>query len=64
MISRLNHTTLSVKDLNRFFRFYTEELGRPVARWYKGAYLLAGPTGYASRSMLKLAPDRSRNTRI
>lgn len=43
MISGLNLTTLSVKDLDQSFRFYTEVLGlRPVARWYKGVYLLAG----------------------
>lgn len=43
MISGLNHTTLSVRDLERSFRFYTEVVGlKPVARWYKGAYLLAG----------------------
>ncbi|RRA49019.1 fosfomycin resistance glutathione transferase [Acidipila sp. EB88] len=43
MITGLNHTTLAVRDLDRSFRFYTDVLGlRPVARWYKGAYLLAG----------------------
>jgi glutathione S-transferase fosA5 len=43
MISGLNHITLSVKDLDVSFRFYTDLLQlRPVARWYKGAYLLAG----------------------
>ncbi|HEY0161457.1 MAG TPA: fosfomycin resistance glutathione transferase [Edaphobacter sp.] len=43
MISGINHITLSVRDLDESFRFYTEMLGlRPVARWYKGAYLEAG----------------------
>lgn len=43
MISGLSHTTLSVKNLERSFRFYTEVLRlKPVARWDKGAYLLAG----------------------
>jgi glutathione S-transferase fosA5 len=43
MVTGLNHVTLSVADLDRAFRFYTEALGmRPVARWYKGAYLAAG----------------------
>ena len=43
MISGLNHTTLAVRDLEQAFRFYTDLLGlQPVARWYKGAYLLAG----------------------
>jgi catechol 2,3-dioxygenase-like lactoylglutathione lyase family enzyme len=43
MISGLNHITLSVRDLERSFRFYVETLGsKPVARWSKGAYLLLG----------------------
>jgi len=43
MVTGLNHVTLSVADLDRAFRFYSEALGlRPVARWYKGAYLSAG----------------------
>jgi len=45
MISGLNHITLSVRDLERSFRFYVETLGsKPVARWSKGAYLLLGDT--------------------
>jgi catechol 2,3-dioxygenase-like lactoylglutathione lyase family enzyme len=44
MVTGLNHVTLAVRDLDRSFRFYTEALGlRPAARWYRGAYLLAGP---------------------
>ncbi|WP_446743008.1 VOC family protein [Silvibacterium acidisoli] len=43
MVTGLNHITLAVKDLDLSFRFYTELLYlRPVARWYKGAYLMAG----------------------
>jgi len=43
MITGINHITLSVSDLDRSFDFYTEVLGiRPVARWVRGAYLLAG----------------------
>ena len=39
----INHITLAVRDLEASFRFYREVLGlRPVARWYKGAYLEAG----------------------
>jgi catechol 2,3-dioxygenase-like lactoylglutathione lyase family enzyme len=43
MISGVNHITLSVGDVDRAFGFYVETLGaRPLARWSKGAYLLAG----------------------
>ena len=43
MIRALNHITLAVRDLEQSFRFYADLLGlEPVARWYKGAYLLAG----------------------
>ena len=43
MITGINHITLSVRDLEESFRFYTQVLDcRPVAKWPKGAYLLAG----------------------
>ena len=43
MIAGINHTTFSVADLDRAFQFYSGTLGmKPVARWYCGAYLLAG----------------------
>jgi len=43
MVNAINHVTLAVQDLDRSFNFYTGHLGlRPVARWYKGAYLVAG----------------------
>ena len=43
MVRAINHVTLSVRDLEASFAFYAEVLGlRPVARWYKGAYLEAG----------------------
>ena len=39
----INHITLSIKDVAESFAFYTQVLGfRSVARWPKGAYLLAG----------------------
>jgi glutathione S-transferase fosA5 len=43
VVGGLNHLTLSVSELERSFAFYREVLGlRPLARWAKGAYLLAG----------------------
>jgi glutathione S-transferase fosA5 len=43
VISGINHVTLSVHGLNESFGFYTRTLGlTPVARWPRGAYLLAG----------------------
>jgi catechol 2,3-dioxygenase-like lactoylglutathione lyase family enzyme len=43
MITGLNHLTLAVADLDRAFAFYVELLGcRAVARWARGAYLVAG----------------------
>ena len=42
MITGLNHITLSVSELGRSFRFYTDTLGfEPLARWPKGAYFSA-----------------------
>jgi catechol 2,3-dioxygenase-like lactoylglutathione lyase family enzyme len=42
MISGINHITLSVRDLEASFTFYTTVLGlKPVARWFKGTYLQA-----------------------
>lgn len=43
MIRGISHITLAVKDLNESFTFYEKVLEfRPLARWDKGAYLLAG----------------------
>lgn len=48
MITGLNHVTLSVKDVEESFAFYTQVLGlRPIAKWPRGAYLLAGDTWIA-----------------
>ena len=48
MISGINHITLSVRDTEQSFEFYTQVLGfQPVAYWPKGAYLLAGSTWIA-----------------
>src|SRR5262249_36679938 len=43
MITGINHVTLAVRDVEASFHFYTQVLGyRAVAKWPKGAYLLAG----------------------
>src|SRR6516165_6384364 len=43
MITGINHLTLSVRDVDRSFCFYVDTLGlKPLARWQRGAYLLAG----------------------
>ena len=43
MIGDLNHVTLPVRDLEAGLEFYREVLGfRPLARWSRGAYFLAG----------------------
>ena len=43
MITGINHLTLSVRDVETSFAFYTQVLGfRPVAKWPSGAYFLAG----------------------
>ena len=43
MITGINHVTLSIASVDASFRFYCDILGlRPVARWPRGAYLLAG----------------------
>jgi catechol 2,3-dioxygenase-like lactoylglutathione lyase family enzyme len=42
-VGSLNHVTLSVTQLERSLDFYVRVLGfRPLARWKRGAYLLAG----------------------
>jgi glutathione S-transferase fosA5 len=44
-VTGLNHINLSITDLERSFAFYVGVLGfRPLARWARGAYLLAGST--------------------
>lgn len=48
MLRGINHITLAVKDVELSFEFYTEILGlKPVARWDKGAYLVAADTWVA-----------------
>ena len=43
MITGLNHLTLSASNLDKSFNFYRDILGcKPLAKWKRGAYLLAG----------------------
>lgn len=42
MINGINHITFAVSNLERSISFYVELGLRLVARWNKGAYLLAG----------------------
>ena len=47
-VSGINHITLAVPGVDDAIRFYTDILGcELVARWPKGAYLLAGETWIA-----------------
>jgi catechol 2,3-dioxygenase-like lactoylglutathione lyase family enzyme len=58
MLQGLNHLTLSVSCLETSFNFYTQTLGcKPLARWKKGAYLLAGDLWLC----LSLNRDRDRS---
>jgi catechol 2,3-dioxygenase-like lactoylglutathione lyase family enzyme len=48
MITGINHITLSIRDVEESFTFYTKVLGfRPIAKWPRGAYVLAGDTWLA-----------------
>ena len=43
MVKGLNHITLAVRDVEESCRFYTDVLRcRLIARWARGAYLVAG----------------------
>jgi catechol 2,3-dioxygenase-like lactoylglutathione lyase family enzyme len=43
VLEGVSHITLTVRDLDRSFAFYTEGLGlRVVSRWAGGAYLAPG----------------------
>ena len=43
MVVGINHITLSVSNIEISFNFYTQILGcKPLAKWKRGAYLLAG----------------------
>lgn len=43
MITGLNHLTLSISDIEISFDFYQNILAcKPLAKWKRGAYLLAG----------------------
>jgi catechol 2,3-dioxygenase-like lactoylglutathione lyase family enzyme len=43
MVAGINHITLAVKNIDKSFAFYREILGlKPLVKWDKGAYFLAG----------------------
>lgn len=43
MITGVNHITLAVQDIDKSFAFYRDVLGlKPLVKWDKGAYFLAG----------------------
>ena len=43
MITGLNHLTLSTADIETSFNFYVDTLKfKPLVKWKRGAYLLAG----------------------
>lgn len=56
-IGSLNHVTLSVGQLERSFEFYARVLGfRPLARWTRGAYFLAGNSTWLCLTLDARAP--------
>jgi catechol 2,3-dioxygenase-like lactoylglutathione lyase family enzyme len=59
-MTRVNHVTFAVNDLDAALAFYVEVLGlRPVARWRKAAYLRAGSTWIALVQDARRSPDPS-----
>lgn len=53
MIGSLNHLTLATLDLDVSFSFYRNLMGfKPLARWGRGAYLLAGETTWICLSIV------------
>ena len=60
MITSLNHLTLSIKNVAESFAFYTQVLGfKPIARWPKGAYMLAGDLWVAPHDFAPMREHRS-----
>jgi glutathione S-transferase fosA5 len=60
MLQGLNHLTLSVSCLKTSFNFYTQILHcKPLARWKRGAYLLAGDLWLCLYVKPKLNSSRS-----
>ncbi|KPK70807.1 glutathione transferase [candidate division WOR_3 bacterium SM23_60] len=60
MVTGINHITLSVRNMQQSYDFYTRVLGfQPVAKWPKGAYLLAGDVWVAL-----LVDEKTREARL
>jgi len=53
MVGSLNHLTLATLNLEKSFEFYQALMGfRPLARWDRGAYLLAGGSTWLCLSVV------------
>lgn len=57
MITGINHITLTTKDLEKSFAFYRDVLGlKPLCRWVKGAYFLAGEQWFCLNIDINCSP--------
>ncbi len=59
MITGLNHLSIAVRNLPVSFKFYKDILGfKPLCRWSKGTYLLAGDLWFCLFEDLKASPGQ------
>jgi catechol 2,3-dioxygenase-like lactoylglutathione lyase family enzyme len=57
-ITAMNHVTLAVKDIEKSFAFYSDVLGlKPLVKWDKGAYFLAGDFWFCLNVDTKREPN-------
>jgi catechol 2,3-dioxygenase-like lactoylglutathione lyase family enzyme len=62
MITGINHVTFAVADMERSFVFYRDVLGfKPLCRWNKGAYFLAGETWFCLNLADFSSPSKDRS---
>jgi len=58
LITHANHYTLAVTDIDRSFNFYKNILGlKPLCKWPKGAYFLAGDFWFCLNLDLNRTPE-------